>query len=257
MKHLLIVLVGAITVIGCAQNTEKQEVGQYPETKKIDHVDTYFGVEVADPYRWLEDDRSDETAAWVKAENEVTFAYLNNISFRDKIKDRLEELTDYERIDTPIKHGNYYYYYRNDGLQNQNVYYRKDLNGENDEVFLDPNTFKEDGTISLAGTSFTKDGSLFAYLISEGGSDWRKAIVINTATKEIVGDTLRNLKFTGISWKGNDGFYYSSYDKPEGSELSAKTQVHKVYYHQLGTPQSEEKVIFGGVGKERRYCGAY
>lgn len=257
MKQLLVVVVGAAFLFGCSPDAEKQEVGKYPVTKKIDHVDTYFGVEVADPYRWLEDDMSEETAVWVKEENEVTFAYLNNIPFRDKIKGRLEKLMDYERVYAPTRHGEWYYFYRNDGLQNQNVLYRKDLNGENEEVFVDPNTFKEDGTISLAGTSFSKDGSLFGYLISEGGSDWRKAIVINTATKEMVGDTLRNLKFTGISWQGNDGFYYSSYDKPEGSELSAKTQEHRIYYHKLGTPQSEDPIIFGGAGQERRYCSAY
>ena len=257
MKQAIILFMGAILLNSCSPKPEKQAVGPYPETKKVDHTDTYFSVEVPDPYRWLEDDRSEETAAWVKAENEVTFAYLNNISFRDRIKNRLEELLDYERVYAPTKHGEWYYFYRNDGLQNQNVLYRKSLNGENEEVFIDPNTFKEDGTISLAGTSFSKDGSLFGYLISEGGSDWRKAIVIKTDTKEIVGDTLKNLKFTGLSWKGNDGFYYSSYDKPEGSELSAKTQEHKIYYHKLGTPQLEDQVVFGGEGQERRYCGAY
>ena len=256
MYKPLILTIFAGLLLGCNPASKNEQVSIYPDTKKIDHVDTYFDVEVPDPYRWLEDDRSEETAAWVEAENEVTFAYLNKIPFRDKIKERLEELMDYERVYAPTKHGEWYYFYRNDGLQNQNILYRKDLNGENEEVFIDPNTFREDGTISLAGTSFSKDGSLFGFLISEGGSDWRKAIVLDTQTKEMVGDTLRNLKFTGISWQGNDGFYYSSYDKPEGSELSAKTQEHRVYYHKLGTPQSDDQIIFGGEGRKRRYTGA-
>ena len=245
-----------LIAIGCSTK-EGQTPLNYPETKTVDHVDTYFGVEVPDPYRWLEDDRSEETAAWVKAQNEVTFGYLNKIPYRDKIKARLEHLLNYERVYAPVKHGEWNYFYRNDGLQNQNVLYRQKLDGSGDEVFIDPNKFKEDGTISLAGTSFTKDGSLMAYLISEGGSDWRKAIVLNTATKEMVGDTLRDIKFSGISWQGNDGFYYSSYDKPKGSELSAMTQQHKLYYHKLGTPQNEDRLIFGGAGQVRRYVGAY
>ncbi|MEN8248572.1 MAG: prolyl oligopeptidase family serine peptidase [Bacteroidota bacterium] len=256
MKNLYFVMV-TIMLFFVACNQQKQEViSSYPETKTVDHIDTYFGVEVADPYRWLEDDRSDETGEWVKAQNEVTFSYLNNITFRDKIKDRLEHLLNYERIGAPRKHGNYNYFYRNDGLQNQNVLYRQHIDGGEDEVFLDPNKFKEDGTISLSSTSYTKDGSLIGYLISEGGSDWRKAIVMNTETKEVVGDTLKNIKFSGLSWQGNDGFYYSSYDKPDGSELSEMTQQHKVYYHKLGTSQSEDKVIFGEE-EVRRYVGAY
>lgn len=257
MKHLFNFLLGALLLVMACTPQEKQVVGNYPETKTIDHVDTYFGVDVADPYRWLEDDQSAETGAWVAAENKVTFAYLNNIPFRDKVKERLEHLLDYERVFAPTKHGDWHYFYRNDGLQNQNVLYRQRLNGSGEEVFLDPNTFKEDGTISLAGTSFTKDGSLIGYLISEGGSDWRKAIIMNTETKEILGDTLKDIKFSGLAWQGNDGFYYSSYDKPEGSELSDMTQEHKVYFHYLAKPQSEDKLIFGGKDQVRRYVGAY
>ncbi|UII22822.1 prolyl oligopeptidase family serine peptidase [Fulvivirga ligni] len=230
----------------------------YPETATVDTVDNYFGVEVKDPYRWLEDDQSEATKQWVKKENEVTFGYLNKIPFRDNIKSRLEELFDYERVSSPAKHGDYYYFYKNDGLQNQSVLYRKKGEDGEPEVFLDPNKFTEDGTISLAGTSFTKDGSLLGYLISEGGSDWRKAIIINTETKEQVADTLVDIKFSGISWKGTEGFYYSSYDKPkEGSALSGKTQHHKLFYHKLGTPQAEDKLIFGGEETPHRYIGAY
>ena len=256
MKFNLL-LVGGVTVVvmACTPNEKKVNM-DYPETKKVDHVDTYFGIDVPDPYRWLEDDRSKETGAWVKAQNEVTFSYLNKIPYRDKIKTRLEGLYNYERVYAPKKHGEWNYFYKNDGLQNQNVLYRVKLDGSGEEVFLDPNKFKEDGTISLASTSFTKDGSLIAYLISEGGSDWRKAIVMHTATKEIVEDTLKNVKFSGLAWKGTEGFYYSSYDKPEGSELSEITQMHKVYYHTLGTLQSEDELIFGGEDLVRRYVGA-
>lgn len=254
-KLKLLVAVFAIFAFSCSQN-EKQEMAAYPETAKIDHVDTYFGVDVADPYRWLENDTSEATGAWVKAENEVTFGYLNHITYRDKVKSRLEELMNYERVYAPTKHGNWEYFYRNDGLQNQNVLYRKKKGEDEEEVFIDPNNFKDDGTISLAGTSFTKDGSLIAYLISEGGSDWRKAIIMNTETKEILGDTLKDIKFSGLAWKGNEGFYYSSYDKPKGSALSEMTQHHKLFYHQLGTSQDEDVLIFGGEKQPRRYVWA-
>ncbi len=228
----------------------------YPTTAKADSVDTYFGTEVKDSYRWLEDDRSPETEAWVKTQNKTTFGYLENIPFRNDLKKRLEKIWNYEKIGTPFEEGDYTYFYKNDGLQNQYVVYRKKGDGEA-EVFLDPNTFSEDGTTSLAGLSFTKDGSMAAYLISEGGSDWRKAIVLNAETKEIMEDTLVDIKFSGLSWKGNDGFYYSSYDKPKGSELSAKTDQHKVYYHKLGTPQSKDELIYGERPDEKhRYIGA-
>ena len=228
----------------------------YPVTAKVDTVDNYFGTEVKDPYRWLEDDRSPETEAWVKDQNKTTFGYLEKILFRNDLKNRLEKLWNYEKLGSPFKKGDYTYFYKNDGLQNQYVVYRA-KGDEDPEIFLDPNTFSEDGTTSLAGLSFTKDGSLAAYLISEGGSDWRKAIILNAETKEIVEDTLIDIKFSGLSWKGNDGFYYSSYDKPKGSELSAKTDQHKVYYHKLGTSQKDDELIFGGTPSEKhRYIGA-
>ena len=228
---------------------------QYPMTVRGNITDEYFGNVVADPYRWLEDDRSAETEAWVKAQNEVTFEYLEQIPYRDQIKERLAELWNYEKIGAPFKEGKYTYFYKNDGLQNQYVVYRSDEQG-NTEVFLDPNTFSEDGTTSLAGLSFSRDGSLAAYSISEGGSDWRKIIVIDVETKEPLEATLVDVKFSGISWFGNEGFYYSSYDKPEGSELSAKTDQHKLYYHKLGTAQADDELIFGGTEAEKhRYVG--
>ena len=257
MKNVIPALF-AVALISSCKNESKPEpiIVNYPVTAKVDAVDTYFGTEVKDPYRWLEDDRSPETEAWVKDQNKTTFGYLEKIPFRNDLKNRLEKLWNYEKLGSPFKKGDYTYFYKNDGLQNQYVVYRA-KGDEEPEVFLDPNTFSEDGTTSLAGLSFTKDGSLAAYLISEGGSDWRKAIILNAETKEVVEDTLIDIKFSGLSWKGNDGFYYSSYDKPKGSELSAKTDQHKVYYHKLGTPQKNDELIFGGTPTEKhRYIGA-
>ncbi len=230
----------------------------YPNTKKVDTVNTYFGTRVPDPYRWLEDDRATDTKAWVQEQNKVTQNYLAQIPFRDAIKKRLETLWNYEKYSAPFKEGKYTYFYKNDGLQAQAVVWRQVGENGMPEVFLDPNKFSASGTTSLQGLDFSKDGSLAAYQISEGGSDWRKVIVITTVDKKQVGDTLRDVKFSGIAWKGNEGFYYSSYDKPrEGSQLSGLTQYHKLYFHKLGTPQSEDKIIFGGEQTPRRYIGAY
>ncbi len=254
MKFSIVSVIVVLSMFsGKAQSKNEVIPVTYPQSKKTDKVDTYFGVEVKDPYRWLEDDRSEETAAWVKAENKVTFGYLEKIPFRDDLKKRLSNLWNYEKVGAPFHEGNYTYFYKNDGLQNQYVIYRYKTGSDpkSAEVFLDPNTFKEDGTISLGETSFSKDGSKLAYSISEGGSDWRKVLVMNTETKKLVGDTLKDIKFSGLSWLGEDGFYYSSYDKPQGSELSAKTDQHKVYYHKMGTPQSDDKVIFGATPEEK------
>lgn len=238
---------------GTGATTETATLLPYPDTRQSDVVDEYFGTRIADPYRWLEDDQSEETAEWVKAQNEVTFHYLDQIPFREHIRHRLTDDWDYERRSAPNRNGDYYYFSRNDGLQNHSVIYRSAEPGGEAEVFLDPNTFSEDGTTSLAGLSFTQDGSLAAYMISEGGSDWRKAIVLDTRTMEQIGDTLVDIKFSGISWHGNDGFYYSSYDPPGGSQLSARTELHKLYFHRIGTPQSEDKLVFGGEETPRRY----
>jgi prolyl oligopeptidase len=228
----------------------------YPHTKKEDVKDTFFGVEVADPYRWLEDDRSEATADWVEKQNEVTFGYLDKIEYRGAVKKRIEEIINYERLSAPFREGDFHYFYKNNGLQNHNVLYRKKMDAQDAEVFLDPNTFSADGTTLMDDVSFTKDGSLACYLISEGGSDWRKAIVISTNNKSIVDDTLTNIKFSSIAWNGNEGFFYSSYDKPEGSELSSRTQHHKLYYHKLGTKQSDDNLVFGGPATPRRYVSA-
>jgi prolyl oligopeptidase len=257
MRKTATLLFAATALVACKKEAtpELDMSVTYPETKKVDTVDTYFGEQIADPYRWLEDDRSAETEAWVKAQNEVTFGYLEKIPFRKQLKERMEKLWNYEKISAPFKEGNYTYFYKNNGLQNQSVLYRKDQNGK-EEIFLDPNTFSKDGTTSLGGINFSKDGSLVAYAISEGGSDWRKVIVLKADTKEIIGDTIVDVKFSGLSWYKNEGFYYSSYDKPKGSELSAKTDQHKLYFHKLGTAQKEDKVIFG-LNEKRRYVGGY
>ncbi len=231
----------------------KISMKEYPMTEKKEVIDAYFGVEVVDNYRWLEDDLSEETAQWVKQQNEVTFDFLNQIPIKNTLTERLTEIWNYEKLSAPFKRGDYTYFYKNDGLQNQYVVYREKDNEE--EVFLDPNSFSDDGTVSLSSLSFSPDGSLAAYAISEGGSDWRSVIVIDALTKEIIEDTLVDIKFSGISWKGNEGFYYASYDKPEGSELSAMTDQHKLYFHQLGTSQSDDKVVFGATEKYRYVWG--
>jgi prolyl oligopeptidase len=240
----------------CAQTMTTSPL-TYPATRKVDSTNTYFGTVVPDPYRWLEDDRSDDTKAWVQAENKVTQAYLSQIPYRDAIYNRLKQLWNYEKYSAPFKEGQYTYFYKNDGLQAQSVLWRQIGDGA-PEVFLDPNKFSADGTTSLQGIDFTRDGSMAAYQLSEGGSDWRKVIIIKTADKSMVGDTLIDVKFSGIAWRGNEGFYYSSYDKPKtGSQLSGMTQFHKLFYHQLGTPQHADKLIFGGEETKRRYIGAY
>jgi prolyl oligopeptidase len=250
----------ALAVLFCSYTHAQMTIKTlpYPKAKKVDVVDTYFGTQVPDPYRWLEYDHADDTKAWVQDENNVTFNYLNQIPYRAEIHKRLEFLWNYEKYSAPFKEGKYIYFYKNDGLQSQNVLYRQLGDNGTPGVFLDPNKFSADGTTSLQGIEFTKNGGLAAYQISEGGSDWRKVIVINTEDKSVVGDTLKDVKFSGLAWHGTDGFYYSSYDKPtEGSQLSGMTQFHKLYYHKLGTPQSTDKLIFGGDKTPRRYIGAY
>ena len=227
----------------------------YPTTQKVDTITNYFGTDVNDPYRWLEDDMSDETAAWVSAENETTFGYLSQIPYREELKNRLEKLWNYEKVGSPFIEGDYTYFYKNNGLQNQYVLYRF-KEGEEPEVFLDPNTFSEDGTTSLSGISFSKNGKLVSYAISEGGSDWRKIIIMDAVSKEIKEDTLIDVKFSGMAWKGNKGIFYSSYEKPKGSELSAKTDQHRLFYHELGTAQKNDEIIFGDKEKRRYVNGS-
>lgn len=255
-KYLSALLIGGLlTACGQEQKFPKIDV-KYPETKKTDQVDEYWGEQVADPYRWLEDDYSEETKAWVEAQNKVTFGYLEQIPFREAIRQRLEKVWNYERISAPNTYGEYQYYYRNDGLQNQSILYRKKGPEGTEELFLDPNKLSADGTTSLGGAAFTKDGSLFAYAVSVAGSDWRDIYVMQADNKELLADKIEDAKFTGIAWKGNEGFFYSTYEKPGGSKLSAFTNNHKLYYHQLGTEQSQDVLVFGDDRNPRRYMGA-
>ena len=249
-KYLIAYLL--LVLISC-----KNDKINYHQTNKNPVTDVYFGYEVKDNYRWLEDDLSSETEEWVKKQNQITFKYLNQIPFREDLKNRLLELLDYEKISAPFKKGEYTYFYKNSGLQNQSILYRN-LDNQEPEVFLDPNKFSDDGTTSLSGISFSNDASLVAYSISEAGEDWRKVVVMNTKTKEVVGDTINNVKFSAISWKSNEGFYYSSYEAPEGSKLSSKTDQHMLYYHKLGTKQKLDKVIYGAIPAEKnRYVRGY
>jgi prolyl endopeptidase len=263
MRHFFIPIGCLLALSACQDNPKKEEAQEaweklsYPQTQQKVVEDDYFGIKVSDPYRWLEDDQSPETESWVKAQNEVTFGYLHSIPYRNQIKAQAEKLWNHEQLTAPFDIGEDTYYYKNNGLQDQDVLYRKNKEGK-EEVFLDPNTFASDGTTSLAGVNFTKDGSMVCYLISEGGSDWRKAIVLDTKTKEQIGDTIVNIKYSGGFWYKNEGFYYCSYDKPKGSELSEKTDQNKLYYHKIDTRQSEDKLIFGGTPEEKnRYVGGY
>jgi prolyl oligopeptidase len=257
-KHLLLVLISLLASSQAdGQLAPAPTPVAYPQTRKVDTTTTYFGTRVADPYRWLEDDQAPDTKLWAQAENQVTYAYLDKIPYRAAIHDRLTKLWDYERYSTPTEAGKYTYFYKNTGLQSQSVLYRQ-LGAATPEVFLDPSTFSKNGTTSLAGIEFTHDGSLAAYQLSESGSDWHKVVVLRTADKSIVGDTLQHVKFSGLAWRGTAGFYYSSYDQPTtGSQLAAKTSLHKLFYHQLGTAQSSDKLVFGGDQNPHRYIRAH
>jgi len=230
---------------------------QYPETKKGETVENYHGTKVADPYRWLEDDNSQETKDWVKAQNKVTFDYLATIPQRDRIKKRLEELWNYPRYSSPFKKANYYYYFKNDGLQNQSVMYRQTgLTGKPEE-FLNPNTLNKEGIAALSGTSFSKSGKYFAYSIAVAGSDWQEIYVMESGTKRILKDKIEWTKFGGANWNGDDGFYYSGYDKPdEKSKLSKQNQFHKVFYHKIGTDQSKDILVYEDKEHPLRFHGA-
>lgn len=226
---------------------------QYPLTKKVEHVDAYFGVNVPDPYRWLEDDNSAETAEWVKSQNEVTFGYLEKIPYRAQVKARLEALYNYPKYSAPFRNGEYFFFSKNDGLQNQFVLYvQKGLEGT-PEVLLDPNTFSADGTTRLGAFALSKDGKYAAYGVSRSGSDWQEYCVMEMAARKTQPDTLKWIKVSGISWQG-DGFYYSRYNAPaKGQELSSKNEDHKVYFHKAGTPQSADVLVYEDPGHPQRF----
>ena len=232
---------------------------QYPKTRTVDTSDTYFGIRIKDPYRWLEDDNSPETLDWVRQENSVTEEYISKIPIRARIKKELTDQFNYSSMSAPVKYGSWYYFFRNTGLQSQDVLFRmkNPADTATAEVFLDPNSFSNNGQVSLAEYYFSADGSLFAYMISNGGSDWREIIVRDAATLKQIGDTIRNVKFSDASWKGNEGFYYSTYDVPAGqNRLLASSDNQAVYYHRLGTPQSQDAFIFGGKDKHSQQVSA-
>ena len=259
MKQLLIIT-GILVFTACNSSAQKNAAISYAATKTVDSADVFYGIKVPDPYRWLEDYSSPAAKEWIKEENEVTDNYLEKIPFREKVKEELTSLINFSKIGDPRKHGDYYYFEKNSGLQNQFVLYRAKSVADtaSAEVFLDPNTFAHNGAVSLQGTSFTKDGTLMAYLISNGGSDWRDILVKNTSTGSLVGDTIKDAKFSGVSWKGDDGFYYSTYEIPKGeNKLTYKTIHHTLYYHKMGTPQSDDQFVFGGEKESNRYIGGY
>ncbi len=226
----------------------------YPKAKKSGITHSYFNRIISDPYSWLEDDSTSDTKEWIEQENSITQDYFSRIPFRESIRQRLNKIWDYEKYSVPFRLAPYTYYYKNNGLQNHSVLYRQDDNGET-EVFIDPNMFSIDGSISLSGIDFSKDVSLAAFQISESGSDWRKVMVMNTHDKSMIGDILINIKFSFVAWKGNDGFFYSRY--PAANDLSAKKEFATLYYHKIGTPQSDDEMIFGNAEDPRRFVLAY
>lgn len=232
---------------------------EYPATERENVVDNYFGTEVADPYRWLEDDNSERTAAWVRAQNEVTFDYLSKIPFRDAIRERLTELWDYPKESAPSKKGDWYYFFRNDGLQNQSVMYRKrSLESDECEVFLDPNKLSDDGTVALSSAAFSKDGKYLAYATAASGSDWIEIRVMETETKRVLDDCIKWVKVSGATWApDNKGFYYSAYDAPKDGVYSSKNEYQKVYYHRVGTPQSADRLVYSDPEHPLRYFHAW
>lgn len=249
MKKKLILM----TMTTFAATSVSAQALHYPKAEKDGTVDEYFGVKVADPYRWLENDTSKQTTAWVEAENKVTNAYLQKIPFREKLLKRMTELVNYEKISAPRKRHGKWYFYKNNGLQNQSVLYVKDnLNGEA-RVFLDPNTLSTDGTVALKDVSFSNNGKYAAYAISRSGSDWQEFFVIDLKTGQLTDDHIEWAKFSDAAWQG-DGFYYSAYDAPvKGKEFSNVNEGHKIYYHKIGTPQSEDVLFYQNPAYPKRF----
>lgn len=254
MKKLTFAMVVTMLISSCASN---QEPLQYPETRKSDQKDLYFNVEVPDPYRWLEDDNSIETAEWVSAQNAVTQEYLGRIPYREALRSRLESIWNYPKYGVPFKKGGRYFLFKNDGLQNQSVLYVQNTLEDEAQVLLDPNTLSKDGTIALGTISPSPDGRYLAYTISRGGSDWNEIVVMEIENRTMLADSIKWVKFSGISWHKN-GFYYSAYDAPvEGQALSGSNEFHKVYYHALGTNQTADQIIFQDTQNPKRnfYAG--
>lgn len=242
-RFLIFVLISIIMSTSCMQKNQHVNI-KYPKAKKVDSTDVYFGHEVADPYRWLEDDNSEETAEWVAAENAITNDYLSTIPFRENLRKRLTEIWNYPKYGVPFKKGNNLFYFKNDGIQNQSVLYIQADIDEPAEVLLDPNQLSEDGTVALASMGISKDGKYLGYSIARGGSDWNEIFVMEIESRKVLEDHIKWVKFSGVSWQG-DGFYYSGYNKPdEGEELKGQNRFHKVFYHVLGTKQDSDQLIF-------------
>lgn len=260
MQKIISTAVACAVVLTSCNTPEKAEVKMepvsYPQTKKTDVVDDYFGTKVADPYRWLENDTAPDTKQWVQDQNKVTFGYLEKIPYRNKIKERLTDIFNYPKYSSPFRAGEYYFFSKNDGLQNQSViYYQKGLEGT-PEVFLDPNKMSDDGTAAVSLLGFSKDKKYVAYAINQSGSDWQNIFVMEVATKKQLSDKLEWVKFSGAAWK-NDGFYYSRYSAPvKGTELSQKNEYHKIYYHKLGDAQDKDVLVYEDKTKPLRYYGA-
>jgi prolyl oligopeptidase len=250
INHLIFILLMQGSTVAFSQI-------KYPETKKSAQTDNYFGTNIADPYRWLEDENSEATLQWAKAENMVTDQYFSSIPFYDKIKKRLEQMWNYPKYSSPFKEGAWYYFYKNDGLQNQSVLYRqKGLDGV-PEVFIDPNKMSSDGTAAISTPVFSKNKKYAVYLEAQSGSDWQVAHIINVPDKQLLEDEVNYIKFSGTSWKGDEGFYYSRYPAPdEKSKLTGQNENHKVYYHKIGTPQSEDVLIYEDKDHPLRTIGA-
>src|SRR3972149_6716615 len=241
MKTKLLISLAFILFISFTSTAQLK----YPQPKKGDVKDNYFGTIVPDPYRWMEDDNAAEVKDWVQEENKVTFGYLEKIPFRSKIKDRLGKHYNCPRYSTPFKGGDKYYFYKNDGLQNQSILYQQDDLNSEPVLFLDPTKLSDDGTVSLTSTAFSKDGKYFAYGTASGGSDWNEFYVMDVTTQKVLSDHLKWIKFSGISWAG-DGFFYGRMPEPsEGKELTSSNEYQKIYYHKIGTPQAEDKFIYG------------
>jgi len=258
----------AVLLVGCSTDKTSIESVSYPETAKVDQADDYYGAQVTDPYRWLEDDNSEETAHWVEAQNKVTFGFLNKIPFKEAIRARIEELYNYEKYRPPFKGGENYFFFKNDGLQNQDVLYIQKSPDDQPELFLDPNKLSEDGTVAISGVTISNDGKYLGYQVSVSGSDWREINVMDIESKELLSDKVEWVKFSGISWY-KDGFFYSRYEQPAaGDELKSVSKFQKVYYHKIGALQAVDQLIyenkddgdrnhFASVTEDERYLMVY
>jgi prolyl oligopeptidase len=257
MKKSILFILATATLFACKQNMRKEiEVKPYPESIRENVTDNYFGTDINDPYRWLENDTASSVMKWVDAQNDITFDYLSHIPYREQIRKRLTEIWNYPKYSSPFKEGEWYYFFKNDGLQNQSVLYRQKGLDATPEIFLDPNTLTADGTASLASITFSKDHKLCAIGIAQSGSDWNEIVVMDVTTKQYLNDKIEWVKFSGATWQGN-GFYYSRYDEPaKGKAYSNQNEFMKIYFHKIGTPQQQDELIYEDKAHPLRYFNA-